>query len=59
MNVLIDLAEEIFSQYIHISSYHIVHFKYIIILSVLPQDSQNINKKKIISHNITTTEISQ
>ena len=34
MNVLIDLAEEIFSQCIHISSYHIVHFKYIIILFV-------------------------
>ena len=59
MNVLIDLAEEIFSQCIHISSSNIVQFKYIIILSVLPQGSQNIKIKKITSHYITTTEISQ
>ena len=39
MNVLINSMRGAFAQYTHISNYRIAHFKYLSVLSIIPQKS--------------------
>ena len=46
---------EILSQYIHISSLYNVYFKYLAVLSVIPQLWWNLKKKKLVQECVRHT----